>query len=78
MIIRKLVAPKFWACEKNVKDEAKSPVFRVDLTTPSKEVPETASRLKHLPKLVSVNVGGLTAFKCSCVQKLKITVSGER
>eukprot|EP00924_Labyrinthula_sp_SR-Ha-C_P001642 snap_masked-scaffold_18-processed-gene-4.9-mRNA-1 protein AED:1.00 eAED:1.00 QI:0/-1/0/0/-1/1/1/0/69 len=49
-----------------------------DLSTPSKEVPGAASRLKHLPKLVSVNIGGLTAFKCSYVQQLNITVNGER
>eukprot|EP00924_Labyrinthula_sp_SR-Ha-C_P013566 augustus_masked-scaffold_5-processed-gene-6.39-mRNA-1 protein AED:1.00 eAED:1.00 QI:0/0/0/0/1/1/3/0/290 len=41
-----------------------------DLPTPSKEVPGIASRLKHIPKLVSVNVGGLTAFKCRYVQQL--------
>eukprot|EP00924_Labyrinthula_sp_SR-Ha-C_P015962 augustus_masked-scaffold_4-processed-gene-14.53-mRNA-1 protein AED:1.00 eAED:1.00 QI:0/0/0/0/1/1/2/0/1120 len=41
-----------------------------DLSTPSREVPGIASRLKHFPKLVSVNVGGLTAFKCSYVQQL--------
>eukprot|EP00924_Labyrinthula_sp_SR-Ha-C_P005450 augustus_masked-scaffold_1-processed-gene-31.66-mRNA-1 protein AED:1.00 eAED:1.00 QI:0/-1/0/0/-1/1/1/0/1165 len=41
-----------------------------DLSTPSREVPGAASRLKHFPKLVSVNVGGLTAFKCSYVQQL--------
>eukprot|EP00924_Labyrinthula_sp_SR-Ha-C_P013257 augustus_masked-scaffold_45-processed-gene-0.5-mRNA-1 protein AED:1.00 eAED:1.00 QI:0/0/0/0/1/1/2/0/656 len=41
-----------------------------DLSTPSKEVPGVASRLKRSPKLVSVNVGGLTAFKCSYVQQL--------
>eukprot|EP00924_Labyrinthula_sp_SR-Ha-C_P012993 snap_masked-scaffold_12-processed-gene-5.54-mRNA-1 protein AED:1.00 eAED:1.00 QI:0/-1/0/0/-1/1/1/0/69 len=49
-----------------------------DLSTPSREVPGIASRLKRSPKLVSVNVGGLTAFKCSYVQKLKITANGER
>eukprot|EP00924_Labyrinthula_sp_SR-Ha-C_P001766 snap_masked-scaffold_64-processed-gene-0.45-mRNA-1 protein AED:1.00 eAED:1.00 QI:0/-1/0/0/-1/1/1/0/80 len=49
-----------------------------DLSTSSKEVPGAASRLKHFPKLVSVNIGGLTAFKCSYVQKFKITANGER
>eukprot|EP00924_Labyrinthula_sp_SR-Ha-C_P012740 snap_masked-scaffold_67-processed-gene-0.77-mRNA-1 protein AED:1.00 eAED:1.00 QI:0/-1/0/0/-1/1/1/0/84 len=70
---------KFWACENNVKDEAKKQSFQSsDLSTPSKEVPGVASRLKRSPKLVSVNVVGLTAFKCSYVQKLKITANGER
>eukprot|EP00924_Labyrinthula_sp_SR-Ha-C_P010128 augustus_masked-scaffold_40-processed-gene-2.56-mRNA-1 protein AED:1.00 eAED:1.00 QI:0/0/0/0/1/1/2/0/1108 len=41
-----------------------------DLPTPSREVPGIANRLKRFPKLVSVNVGGLTAFKCSYVQQL--------
>eukprot|EP00924_Labyrinthula_sp_SR-Ha-C_P013047 snap_masked-scaffold_12-processed-gene-7.35-mRNA-1 protein AED:1.00 eAED:1.00 QI:0/-1/0/0/-1/1/1/0/1167 len=41
-----------------------------DLSTPSREVLGIASRLKRFPKLVSVNVGGLTAFKCSYVQQL--------
>eukprot|EP00924_Labyrinthula_sp_SR-Ha-C_P005341 snap_masked-scaffold_1-processed-gene-28.18-mRNA-1 protein AED:1.00 eAED:1.00 QI:0/-1/0/0/-1/1/1/0/242 len=41
-----------------------------DLSTPSREVPGIGSRLKRSPKLVSVNVGGLTAFKCSYVQQL--------
>eukprot|EP00924_Labyrinthula_sp_SR-Ha-C_P000558 augustus_masked-scaffold_27-processed-gene-2.4-mRNA-1 protein AED:1.00 eAED:1.00 QI:0/0/0/0/1/1/5/0/1086 len=70
-IIAMILTVKFWACENNVKDEAKMQSFQSsDLTTPSKEVPGTASRLKHLPKFVTVNVGGLTAFKCSYVQQL--------
>eukprot|EP00924_Labyrinthula_sp_SR-Ha-C_P011396 snap_masked-scaffold_36-processed-gene-2.66-mRNA-1 protein AED:1.00 eAED:1.00 QI:0/-1/0/0/-1/1/1/0/87 len=41
-----------------------------DLSTPSKDVTGAAIRLKYFPKFVSVNVGGLTAFKCSYVQQL--------
>eukprot|EP00924_Labyrinthula_sp_SR-Ha-C_P013345 snap_masked-scaffold_45-processed-gene-1.61-mRNA-1 protein AED:1.00 eAED:1.00 QI:0/0/0/0/1/1/2/0/203 len=41
-----------------------------DLSTPLREVPGAATRLMHSPKLVNLNVGGLTAVKCSYVQQL--------